>query len=76
MLSFELGGMSQKEKAKFNTALYGVKKEKYTYRGLLEIVGGEKLGRGSILVQEKGYDRIKEIFDKYKIKTKELKVWI
>src|SRR3989338_4694313 len=37
--SFQLSNLSQNEKAKFNNEFYGRKKEKYSYKGLLQEIG-------------------------------------
>jgi len=76
LLSFKLTGLPQKEKTRFNTALYGVKKKKYVYRGLLDLIGGKKVGRAGILIPEKEEKKIKELFAGYKIKTEEMKIWV
>ncbi|MFQ6056008.1 MAG: nucleotidyltransferase domain-containing protein, partial [Methanosarcinales archaeon] len=48
--TFSLKGMEHPKKILFNRALYGRKKGKYVYRGLLESIKGKLLGPGAVLV--------------------------
>jgi len=45
-------------------------------KGLLQRLGGRKLGRGSVMVPEEGYEKIKILFDRFKIKPYIMKVSI
>lgn len=76
LISFNLTNLLQKEKTRFNTALYGVKKKNYIYKGMLDAVGGKRFGKGCFLVTEKEEKKIKEFFERYKIRSDKLRVWI
>ena len=73
--SFQISSLSQKEKAKFNRHLYGQKREKYKYKGLLEGIGGKKLSAGCVIVPYVHKEKIEKFFKKYKVKFEQLRVW-
>lgn len=76
LLAIPISALSQKEKVKFNTALYGKKVKNYKYKGLLDEVSGAKFGRGTILVPEEKVNKIIKFCKSYNIKPKEVKVWV
>ena len=73
--TFQLNGLSQKEKVKFNRQLYEQTKRGYKYRGLLQNMGGQKLSAGCILVPHTQKQTIEKFFRKFKVKFNQLKVW-
>jgi len=84
LIKFDLSNLSDaKEKRRFNTALYGHiskkkrgrKTYKYRYHGLLEQVGGEKIGPGVILIPEESLKRVEELLDEYGIDADVEKIW-
>jgi predicted nucleotidyltransferase len=75
IFTFELGGLDQKTKARFNREMYETSKGSYTYGGLLRDIGGEKLSRGCIMIPIPGRTRLLRFFKKYKITPQEIRVW-
>ena len=73
--SFQLNNLSQKEKAKFNRQLYEQTKKDYTYKGLLQEIGGQKLSAGCVLVPHTKKEVIEKFFKKFKVTFLTLKVW-
>ncbi|MBL7131418.1 MAG: nucleotidyltransferase domain-containing protein [Candidatus Omnitrophica bacterium] len=73
--SFQLSNLNQNEKAKFNNEFYGRKKEKYSYKGFLQEIGGQKLSSGCIMIPYEQRERIEKFFKKFKVKFEQLKVW-
>ena len=76
IITFNLKKLKQTNKVKFNTALYGVDKQKYNYTGILKMVGGKKLGDGCILVPSDKKKSINELFATYNIAPSCIDVWI
>lgn len=72
---FQLSDLSQNEKAKFNNEFYGRKKEKYSYKGMLQEIGGQKLSAGCVMIPYEQKDKIEKFFRKFKVKFEQLKVW-
>ncbi|MFH1519234.1 MAG: nucleotidyltransferase domain-containing protein [Candidatus Omnitrophota bacterium] len=73
--SFQLSNLNQNEKAKFNNEFYGRKKEKYSYKGILEKIGGQKLSSGCTMIPYEQKEKIEKFFKKFKVKFEQLKVW-
>jgi predicted nucleotidyltransferase len=75
ILTFELAGLDQKTKARFNREMYERSKGRYKYRGLLGEIGGEKLSRGSVIVPLSTRTSLLRFFRKYHVGFREVKVW-
>ena len=73
--SFQLSNLNQNEKAKFNNEFYGRKKEKYSYKGSLQEIGGQKLSPGCVMIPYEQKEKIEKFFKKSKVKFEQLKVW-
>jgi len=73
--SFRLLDLNQNKKAKFNNEFYGRKKEKYSYKGILQEMGGQKLSSGCIIIPHMQKEKIEKFFKKFKVKFEQLKVW-
>lgn len=73
--SFQISNLGQNEKAKFNNEFYGRKKGKYSYKGLLGEIGGQKLSAGCALVPHAEKQKIERFFRKFKVQFTQLKVW-
>jgi len=67
---YELGGLPHERKVKFNSAFFTRRKGKYRYPGLLERVGGERLGPGVVLVPAGAEREVDGLFSSYEIKPK------
>lgn len=71
---FDFKGFGQHEKSRISTALYGRRKGKHEYRGLIDAVGGFKLGRGAILVPASAFRQVETFFETNKVKYKRLAI--
>jgi len=75
IFSFNLNGLSQKQKSAFNRELYEQTKGKYTYKGLLKELGGEKISPGCVIIPYKKEEKLLKFFKKYKVKFTRTKIW-
>ena len=66
--NYNLSKLPHEQKLKFNSALFTRAKGKYRYPGLLERVGGRKLGHGAIMAPAGAEREVDRLFDAYKIK--------
>lgn len=73
--SFRINLLSQRKKAKFNREFYSRTKKNYTYRGLLQKLGGEKLASGCILIPFRKRNVLEKFFKKYKIEFESKNIW-
>lgn len=73
--SFQISGLSQKEKAKFNRHLYEQRRKGYRYKGLLQKIGGQRLSAGCVMVPYMQREKIEKFFKKFKVKFKQQRVW-
>lgn len=73
--TFQITNLDQKQKAKFNTELYGRTKGKYQYTGLLQEIGGQKLSAGCITIPVNQKQQMEKYFQKNKIKYQQTKIW-
>ena len=73
--SFQIINLDQNKKAKFNNEFYGRIKGKYTYKGLLKEIGGQKLAPGCVLVPYLVKQKTEKFFKKFKVKFSQLRVW-
>lgn len=82
--SFDARGLTQPQRVAFNRGLYGSvhsktvggKEKKYAYSGLLERVGGEKLGGGAVLVSSKAEKQFEELFAFHGIPFRKTRVFV
>ena len=73
--SFQISNLDQNKKAKFNNEFYGRKKGKYSYKGLLQEIGGQKLSAGCVLVPQREKGKADKFFRKFRVQFTQLKVW-
>ncbi|OGX23323.1 MAG: hypothetical protein A3J51_03570 [Omnitrophica WOR_2 bacterium RIFCSPHIGHO2_02_FULL_45_21] len=73
--SFKISNLGQNEKAKLNNEFYGRKKGKYSYKGLLQEIGGQKLSAGCVLVPQREKGKAEKFFRKFRVQFTQLKVW-
>jgi predicted nucleotidyltransferase len=73
--SFRLNNLSQKEKVKFNRALYAQVRKGYKYKGLLDKLGGKKLSPGSIIISHLHRADMERFFKKFNVQYEQLTVW-
>lgn len=73
--SFQISNLSQNEKAKFNNEFYGRVKGKYSYKGLLKEIGGQKLAPGCVFVPHMEKQKIEKFFKKFKVRFDQSRVW-
>jgi predicted nucleotidyltransferase len=76
LISLPISQLSQKDKVRFNTAIYGKKVKNYEYKGLLHQTFGVRFGKGVILVPEENADRILRFCESYDVKPKQVKIWV
>jgi len=60
--TFNLNGLNQTEKARVTVALYGRRKGKYAYGGLLKSLKGYRLGKGAVIVPAEAFKMMEEFF--------------
>ena len=70
IITYSLQDKEPQIKVKFSHHLEGRDGKK----GLLQKLGGRKLGRGAIMVPEEGYGKISVLFDRFKVRADVLKV--
>ena len=73
--SFRISKLSQKDKVKFNRALYEQTRKGYKYKGLLNELGGKKLSSGCVIVPNNHKEKIEKFFKKFSVAFEQLKVW-
>ncbi len=73
--TFNLRELKQNEKARFNRVLYARKKGKYSYKGLLEKIGGKKLTSGCVIIPYTKKENMEKLLNKFNIKYEAIKVW-
>jgi hypothetical protein len=72
--AFSLDGLSQAEKSRVTSALYGRRKGKYMYKGLLERLGDHRLGGGAIMPPAETFRKIEEFFSQNGVKYRKIAV--
>lgn len=75
IFSFNLNRLGQKQKAVFNRELYEQTKGKYTYKGLLKELGGEKISPGCVIIPHNKEKSLLKFFKKYRVKFIQSKIW-
>jgi len=73
--TFNLRELKQNEKARFNRVLYVRKKGKYSYKGLLEKIGGKKLTSGCVIIPYTKKENMEKLLNKFNIKYEAIIVW-
>ncbi|MCL5073445.1 MAG: nucleotidyltransferase domain-containing protein [Actinobacteria bacterium] len=73
--SFQISGLVQKDKVRFNRQLYEQIKKGYKYKGLLQEIGGQKISAGCVMIPYEQKGKIEKFFKKFKVKFEQLKVW-
>lgn len=79
-INYSLTDLEQKKKMKFLRNLFGysIKKNKKIYKqeGLIAQTGGSKLASNIILLPLEEVTKIKDLFDRYKVKIEIREVWL
>jgi len=73
IISYHLGGLENKEKAKFHYFLYG---KNGNYKGVLDKHPGEKIGKGAILIEKEGAKKVIDACKNIGVEYEERKVWL
>lgn len=73
--SFQITGLTQKDKARFNRGLYAQETRGYKYTGLLQEIGGQKLSAGCVMIPFAKKEVVEKFFRKFNVKFEQLKVW-
>ncbi len=80
LMSYDLSALSQNRKMGFIRTAYGYKSKKgkveYKKKGLLEEVGGQRVGTNSLLVPRDKVREVRSLFNKYKLTPKIKDVWL
>ncbi len=58
----------------FNKKMFGYKQGKRQYFGLLQKYGGNKIGKGVTILPEEAKKELQELFNKFKVKSKTIKM--
>ena len=75
IFSFNLNNLNQKQKTAFNRELYEQTKGKYTYKGLLKELGGEKISPGCVIIPDNKEEVLLKFFKKHRVKFMQTKIW-
>ena len=79
LLTYDLGALKQKKKMSFIRAVYGYKSKKgkveYSKKGLLEEVGGQRVGTNSLLVPRDKVREIRSLFNSYRLTPRIKDIW-
>lgn len=79
LINYSLKNLKQKEKMKFLRTLFGysIKKAKKIYKqeGFIQQINGKKLTKNIILIPLDESARIKDLFEKFKIKIEMREIW-
>jgi predicted nucleotidyltransferase len=67
---YDLSSMPHERKLKFNASLFTRVKGKYRYPGLLERIGGEKLGYGAVMIPANAEREMDELLKTYNMKPR------
>lgn len=80
LMTYDLSALSQNKKMGFIRTAYGYKGKKgkveYKKKGLLEEVGGQRVGTNSLLVPRDKVREIRSLFNKYKLTPRIKDVWL
>lgn len=80
LMTYDLSALSQKRKMGFIRTTYGYKSKKgkveYTKKGLLEELGGRRIGTNSLLVPRDKVRKIRLIFNTYRLTPTVKDVWL
>ncbi|MEM3786539.1 MAG: nucleotidyltransferase domain-containing protein [Nitrososphaeria archaeon] len=71
---FDLSKLDCNVKNRVIVALYGRRKGKYVYRGLLEKWNGFRLGRGAIMVPAEAFRSVEDFFSRYDVSYRRVAV--
>jgi predicted nucleotidyltransferase len=83
ILAYDTSHIDQNARNRLHRTLYGGtssyikegEKKVKRYRGIAEIIGAEKIGRGVLLVDRKNYTEITKTLKGFKARWKEIPVW-
>lgn len=69
---YDLSSMPHERKLRFNSSLFTRVKGRYRYPGLLERIGGEKLGPGTVMIPANAEREMDELLKAYDVKPRKL----
>lgn len=83
-ITFSLENLTQSSKSKFERRLYGYATKKdyknktyeYKKKGLVEILKGQKMGSGTLMIPEKNFHYLLSFFNKYDLEFSKYRVWL
>lgn len=73
--TFQITKLLQKDKVRFNNEFYGRRKGKYSYKGILNELGGQKLSPGCVLMPISARQKVEKYFKRLKIAFEATKIW-
>jgi len=76
IVTFSLKNLDQRRKMKLQYQLYGKQKEGQRRQGLIQKIGGRRLGYGGVLVPEPYLEEVTDLLDQLSATWEELKVYI
>jgi predicted nucleotidyltransferase len=74
--TYNLRGLTHRQKLKFNSSIHTRSKGRYRYPGLVERVGGRKLGFGALVVPAHAEKELDEIFKSHRVKPEKIHAFI
>jgi len=76
MISYDLRGLTHREKLRVAYRLFGRRTASREYRGIVDEVGGRRLGSGCVLVPEGGAKRVLALLDAHRAKYEVIKAFL
>ena len=73
--TFQISSLHQKDKVRFNRQFYEQTRKGYKYKGLLQVIDGQKLSAGCVIIPQTEKAKVEKFFKKFKVKYEQLKVW-
>jgi predicted nucleotidyltransferase len=76
LISYTTANLNPKERVTFAQELEGRRESKYIYKGLLQKIGGYKVGRGVIMIPLENMRKVTSHFEKKKVDYATRYVWM
>lgn len=65
----------KKNRGAFLNKIYGFRVKEKSYKGLIEILAGKKLGKSSMMIPVEHKKEIETLLEKYKVNAKVIEIW-
>lgn len=76
IVSYRLGGLTQREKQRFEYKVFGKRAGRYFYGGLLGRLDGRRLGDGCVLVPDENHGELIKVLEEFGITYEVLTVYL